>query len=82
MAIGSASRSVSKSSAVECTGKTTALAAAREAWEAAELPVRGCAVARKAAHKLRQTAGIDATSVTALLRRLRAFEPGTVPGHR
>ena len=46
--------------------------------EAAGLPVRGCAVARKAAHKLRQTAGIDATSVAALLRRSRSFEPGTV----
>ena len=60
------------------TGKTTALAAAREAWEAAGLPVRGCAVARKAAHKLRRTADIEATSVAALLRRSQTFEPGTI----
>jgi conjugative relaxase-like TrwC/TraI family protein len=60
------------------SGKTTALAAAREAWEATGFPVRGSAVARKAAHKLRQTAGIDATSVAALLRRSRPLEPGTM----
>jgi hypothetical protein len=50
-------------------GKTTALAAAREAWQDTGLPVQGCALARKAAHVLRQTAGIEATSVAALLRR-------------
>ena len=60
------------------TGKTTALDAAREAWEAAGLPVRGAAVARKAAHQLRHTAGIDATSVAAMLRRSRPLDPGTV----
>ena len=60
------------------TGKTTAIGAAREAWEATGIPVRGCAIARKAAHQLGRTAGIDATSVAALLRQTRPLEPGTV----
>jgi conjugative relaxase-like TrwC/TraI family protein len=60
------------------TGKTTAIGAAREAWEATGIPVRGCAIARKAAHQLGRTAGMEATSVAALLRQSRPFEPGTV----
>ena len=40
------------------TGKTTAIGAAREAWEATGIPVRGCAIARKAAHQLGRTAGM------------------------
>ena len=39
------------------TGKTFALAAAREAWEAAGYPVRGAAVARRAARELLDGAG-------------------------
>jgi conjugative relaxase-like TrwC/TraI family protein len=53
------------------TGKTVALAAAREAWEASEIAVQGVAVARRAARELSDGAGIPSTSVTALLRRLR-----------
>ena len=53
------------------TGKTFALAAAREAWEASGLNVYGAAVARRAAVELASSAGIDATSVTALLGELR-----------
>jgi conjugative relaxase-like TrwC/TraI family protein len=53
------------------TGKTFALAAAREAWEASGLKVYGAAVARRAAVELTSSAGIDATSVTALLGELR-----------
>ena len=55
-----------------------ASAAAREAWEATGIPVRGCAIARKAAHQLGRTAGMQATSVAALLRQSRPLEPGTV----
>jgi ATP-dependent exoDNAse (exonuclease V) alpha subunit len=53
------------------TGKTFALAAAREAWEASGIPVQGAAVARRAARELTEGAGIDATSIAALLRRTR-----------
>lgn len=60
------------------TGKTTALAAAREAWEESGLPVRGCALARKAARELEQKANLRATSVAGLLRRRRPLPPGTV----
>jgi conjugative relaxase-like TrwC/TraI family protein len=56
-------------SALPGTGKTTALGAAREIWEAAGFPVIGCATARTASAELRD-AGIDkATSIRALLRR-------------
>jgi conjugative relaxase-like TrwC/TraI family protein len=51
------------------TGKTTALAAANAAWATSGTKVIGCAVARRAAHQLEASAGIPATSVTALLRR-------------
>jgi conjugative relaxase-like TrwC/TraI family protein len=60
------------------TGKTTALAAAREAWEASGVPVRGGAIARKAAHELHERGGIRATSVHALVRGRRPLEHGTV----
>jgi conjugative relaxase-like TrwC/TraI family protein len=49
------------------TGKTFALAAAREAWQAAGYPVLGVAVARRAARELEHDAGIQSTSVAALL---------------
>ena len=49
------------------TGKTFALGAAREAWQAAGLPVLGVAVARRAARELEHDAGIRSTSVAALL---------------
>jgi ATP-dependent exoDNAse (exonuclease V) alpha subunit len=53
------------------TGKTVALAAAKEAWEASGIAVEGVAVARRAARELSHSAGIPSTSVTAMLRRLR-----------
>lgn len=52
------------------TGKTFALAAAREAWEAGGHAVLGAAVARRAARELERGAGIPSTSVTGLLSRL------------
>jgi ATP-dependent exoDNAse (exonuclease V) alpha subunit len=60
------------------TGKTTAIAAAREAWEQSDVPVRGCALARKAARELEHKAGLRATSVAGLLHRPRALPEGTV----
>jgi conjugative relaxase-like TrwC/TraI family protein len=62
------------------TGKTFALAAAREAWQAAGLPVLGVAVARRAARELEHDAGIRSTSVAALLGDLRDRVPGALPG--
>jgi conjugative relaxase-like TrwC/TraI family protein len=52
------------------TGKTFALAAAREAWQATGHPVLGVAIARRAAKQLQADAGIATTSVAALLRDL------------
>jgi conjugative relaxase-like TrwC/TraI family protein len=52
------------------TGKTFTLGAAREAWKAAGYPVLGVAIARRAAGELREGAGIESTSVAALLADL------------
>jgi hypothetical protein len=57
------------------TGKTFALAAAREAWQTGGHPVLGVAVARRAARELETGAGIQSTSVAALVQDL-------VRGHR
>ena len=66
------------------TGKTTALAAAREAWESAGLPVLGVATARTASAEL-SDAGVPATSIAALLHQAERWQaegvglsPGTV----
>jgi hypothetical protein len=53
------------------TGKTFALDAAREAWQADSYTVIGAAVARRAAHELQDGAGIESTSLAALLEDLR-----------
>ncbi|MDX6720888.1 MAG: hypothetical protein QOJ63_3142 [Solirubrobacteraceae bacterium] len=53
------------------TGKTFALDAAREAWQASGFVVSGAAVARQAARGLWDVAGIESTSVAALLGELR-----------
>jgi hypothetical protein len=52
------------------TGKTFALDAAREAWEASGYVVVGAAVAREAARNLEDKAGIRATSVASLRMQL------------
>ena len=53
------------------TGKTYALAAAREAWEGSGYRVVGAALARRAAIELENGAGIESRSVAALLEALR-----------
>ena len=53
------------------TGKTFALDAAREAWEAEGHRVIGATVARRAACELQKGAGIESTSLAALFQDLR-----------
>ena len=48
------------------TGKTFALDAAREAWQASGVPVFGCALSAKAAGELRDQAAIDTTTIARL----------------
>jgi ATP-dependent exoDNAse (exonuclease V) alpha subunit len=59
------------------SGKTRALAAAREAWEAAGVPVMGTAVAAIAARVLEDGAGIRASSLTRLLADVHRVDPTT-----
>ena len=61
------------------TGKTFALAAAREAWEASGYRVVGAALARRAARELEDGAGIESTSVAALLDELRTRRCSALP---
>ncbi|MFL5927820.1 MAG: MobF family relaxase, partial [Gaiellaceae bacterium] len=61
------------------TGKTFALDAAREAWEASGYRVIGAAVARRAARELQDGAGIESTSLAALLQDLRDGGDGAFP---
>ena len=60
------------------TGKTFALAAAREAWEASGTPVIGAAIAWRAARGLDEGAGMPSTSVAALLAHV---DRGWLPRH-
>jgi ATP-dependent exoDNAse (exonuclease V) alpha subunit len=53
------------------SGKTFALEAARDAWEASGYTVVGAAVARRAARRMQASAEIESTSVAALQRELR-----------
>ena len=61
------------------TGKTFALGAAREAWEASGRRVIGVAIARRAARELELDAGISSTSVAALLEQLRRRPVSAIP---
>ena len=49
------------------TGKTTALALARSAWESSRHRVLGCALAARAAAELRNGAGIESSTIDKLL---------------
>ncbi len=67
------------------TGKTYALDAARDAWQAAGIQVTGVALAARAALELRESAGIRSSTLARLLGRLddhrydtSPFEPGSV----
>lgn len=59
------------------TGKTYALATARQAWTDAGVRVTGVALAARAALELQDSAGIEATTLTRLLSRL---EDPAAPG--
>jgi Ti-type conjugative transfer relaxase TraA len=61
------------------TGKTFALDAAREAWQASGVPVFGCALSAKAAGELRDQAAIDTTTIA---RLTYALEKGAQLAHR
>ena len=61
------------------SGKTYALGAAREAWQAAGHPVLGVATARRAARELQEGAGIPSTSTAALLGELRSHDRAALP---
>jgi len=69
------------------SGKSTALAAAREAWQASGTPVLGAAVAARAAIALSEAAGIPAMTVARLLTQMDHDAPmgedsGQPLGHR
>jgi conjugative relaxase-like TrwC/TraI family protein len=62
------------------TGKTTALGAAREAWESEGFPVIGCAVANTAKQELKDAGIEDSFSIASLLARTEELRSeGVVP---
>lgn len=61
------------------TGKTFALAAAREAWEGSGYRVVGAALARRAAIELEDGSGIESESIAALLEELRKRPSRVLP---
>ncbi|RKQ91919.1 AAA domain-containing protein [Solirubrobacter pauli] len=61
------------------SGKTFARDAARAAWGASGVEVRGAAVVRAAAHVLFDQAGIESTRVAALLHELRRGRRAALP---
>jgi hypothetical protein len=63
------------------SGKTFALDAAREAWQASGVPVLGCALSARAACELRDQAAVEATTIARLTHALDlgvALAPRTV----
>ena len=59
------------------TGKTYALDAARDAWEASGVPVAGVALAARAALELEASAGIRSTTLARLLGQLDDHRDGS-----
>ncbi|MDP8931637.1 MAG: relaxase domain-containing protein [Actinomycetota bacterium] len=59
------------------TGKTFSLDAARHAWQAAGIPVRGVALAARAARELEESSGIVSTTIHRLLTQLDVPSPGS-----
>jgi Ti-type conjugative transfer relaxase TraA len=63
------------------TGKTRALAAARDLWEEAGIHVYGCAIAARAAVELEHLSGIDSSTIARLVKDLDqgyGLRPGSV----
>jgi conjugative relaxase-like TrwC/TraI family protein len=61
------------------SGKSHALAAAAQAWEASGLPVLGAAVAARAAHELSTATGMPAMTVARLLAHAEHPDPHGTP---
>jgi Ti-type conjugative transfer relaxase TraA len=61
------------------TGKTFVLDAAREAWEADEVDVVGCALSARAALELQDQAGIESVTIAKVTRHLDTG--GRLPDH-
>lgn len=64
------------------TGKTFALDAARDAWQASQFHVTGCALAGQAARQLADATGIICHSVKSLLNQLEGPDPRARLGTR
>ena len=59
------------------TGKTYALDAARDAWEASGIRVTGVALAARAARELQESSGIRSTTLTRLLGQVEDHRDGS-----
>ncbi|MDP8928372.1 MAG: relaxase domain-containing protein, partial [Actinomycetota bacterium] len=59
------------------TGKTFTLDAARHAWHQAGVPVRGVALAARAARELEESSGIASTTIHRLLTQIEDPSPGS-----
>jgi conjugative relaxase-like TrwC/TraI family protein len=69
--LASSGRGIEVVRAAAGTGKTYALAVAREAWESTGARVYGCALAARAAVELQSQAGIDSATIARSLQDLR-----------
>jgi conjugative relaxase-like TrwC/TraI family protein len=69
--LASSGRGIEVVRAAAGTGKTYALAVARDAWESTGARVYGCALAARAAVELQSQAGIDSATIARSLQDLR-----------